>query len=259
MSECESFSPEAQDSTRHVMLSGDSIIGEHEGVVAYDNVIEVNSDVDNVWGLMSRWGLVQDHAAGLSLPASTERWLRQKYRSLAPEQALCLRQLEAGNTVTDGPKGHKAIVREHTDEGVGQPKTLLFESHWPNGWHYTYQFYARGSDTDTTILLARTRWKGAKHPRLVEKCAPVADERFMQLLKSGLEERLSTRRDTDSEASLLEDRKVLVAGVIGGVLVSREIARRTPNRFFKFTAPLLGAAVGYAVTRHIVSNTKANL
>jgi hypothetical protein len=242
-----------------ISLSGDHLVPEHEGVVAYDNVVEIHGTVDQVWVYLSRWGLSQDGAAGLCLPSSVERWLPSKYQSLATQDEVSrTERLVPGNTVTDGPKGQKANILEHMDQGSGKPKTLLFESHWPGGWHYSYQFYAaQGSSADTTALLARTRWEGAKHLELTGKFAPVADRGFMKLLKSGLEERLDPAwggGDGVTEAARPAGRAVSVAGAIGGAIAGRELVRHSPNKLLRAAAPLIGAAVGSTAARNVFAH-----
>jgi hypothetical protein len=211
-----------------IPLSGDNIIQSGEGLVAYDTQIPIAGNVDEVWNLVSRWGLPQDGAAGLYLAPSTERLLPRKYRSLPTlGEILETEQLFPGDSVTDGPKGHKARVLEHTDEGLGVPKTLLLESdQWPNGWHYTYQFYAAPGETpDTTILLARTRWEGAKNPERTTKYAPVADAWFMRQMKRGIEERLAPER-IEARGSRKSTAIATMAGVAIGAAIGFYAARR---------------------------------
>lgn len=252
MKERATFNPDLQQRMSRMPLSGDSIIPDHEKIVAYDSAVEINGSVDEVWQLVSRWGLREDGTAGLLLPPAIEKWFPKRYRSLSAEQALRLNPLKAEDTATDGPKGHKAIVREHTDEGPGAPKTLLFESHWPtNGRHYTYQFFATKGQEGKTLLLARTRWEGAKRPTLVQKLAPVVDEKFMQLFKAGLEERLNPLQDSGNESAASANRKVVAAATIGGALLGREVVRPAPNKLVKVVAPLVGAVAGYAAARKI--------
>jgi hypothetical protein len=209
-------------------LSGDDIIQSGEGLVAYETQIHIGGSVDQVWSLVSRWGLPQDKAAGLYLSPSTERLLPKKYRSLAThEEILQVEQLQPGDSVTDGPKGHKALVLEHTDEGLGEPKTLLLESdQWPNGWHYTYQFYAApGEAPDTTILLARTRWEGAKNPERTSKYAAAADAWFMRQMKKGIEERLMPQ-SVEARKSRKPTIIAAMAGVAVGAAIGFYAARR---------------------------------
>jgi hypothetical protein len=205
-----------------IPLTGDTII-QGEGVVVYDSSVEIKGGVDEVWKLVSRWGLQKGGAAGLYLPTATERWLPASLRSLPTrEQILGAKQLQPGDTVTDGPKGHTAVVLEHTDEGAGNPKTLLFRSRWnKRGWDYTYQLYVeRGEDPGVTTLLARTRWGGASRPELTSKYAPRADLWFMNKMKRGIEERLDPEWGANTGTSE-QSRRAAIANAIGGALGGR--------------------------------------
>lgn len=183
-------------------MSGDHIIENPD--VAYDTTVSLAVPPQQAWSGrfgVTRMGEVENGYAGLLLPQMYDPILREDLRSL-PVGADEPKRLTVGDVITDG-KGNVKVL-EIDDE----TKTILFESVYDfesasaKPMHYTWQIrICEGNDSNSALMLARTRMEHLKNPRLGRFIWPRVDKIASKVLAKGIE-----RDDSDTSRKHLKTR-----------------------------------------------------
>lgn len=212
MTNSENAPPNIPEGIRHLEMSGDYIIQAPD--VAYDTTVTLAVSADQAWSGrfgVTRMGEVESGYAGLLLPQMYDPILREDLRSL-PVGADDPKQLSVGDVITDG-KGNVKVV-EVDDE----TRTILFESVYDadssgdKPMHYTWQIrISQGENTDSAVMLSRTRMENLKNPKLGRFIWPRVDRVANRVLAKGIE-----RDDSNAAPKPLKARAGALAIVATG-------------------------------------------
>ena len=149
-----------------VPMSGDSIIEKPD--VAWDTTIVVPRGLEEVWSGqfgLTRVGLVDEGGHGMGFPQKLDPVLPKKFRSL-PDGAPLPYQLRIGDSVPDGHKDDRAIVREIDYEG--SERAIVFETRWGESEH-------RGGQVAAAVAsgLAARHFTKDSSSKIVRRVTPV--------------------------------------------------------------------------------------